>query len=496
MNLPASSQTISDFVDDIKGILGGVVRGVLDTVLGAVRYGNWTGYNWSAGQRDLDNLDEPEHRAVEGVDLFDALTKKHDYDYHDAGKDYREAIANGVPENEAKAEYHAAIATADEALAKGAAEVRADSILGEIVRVVSIPFMKAKAFVHKQLSGYYANKDGASVTVEPPNLEHDLGADDQQNDDTGPNDDRSPTPAHDLGSDGNQSDDTGPYDGGDGDSEGGTSTPGHDLGSDGNQSDDTGPYDGSEGGGDSGDSGKPVVLDLDGDGVELVALEDSTAFYDIDGDGYRERVGWVSPDDGLLAYDKNGDGKISGRAELSFVDYVPGARTDLEGLRYFDSNGDGRLDAKDAEWGRFRVWRDLDQDGESDPGELQTLGGGDPFDRSDERRGGPDGGGEPDIRGGELHGRGRPGSALRRGSSLLGVRPARGGGWWSDGFVGGIRAGLPGGDGDGGDPGCDRARGRRVGGPRWSRPPGGGRGRREVARRGRGRGHARRLGRA
>ena len=84
-------------------------------------------------------------------------------------------------------------------------------------------------------------------------------------------------------------------------------------------------------------------------------------------------MGWVSADDGLLAYDRNGDGEISGREELSFVDYVPGARTDLEGLAQFDSNGDGRLDASDAEWSRFRVWRDLDQDGESDAGELQTL---------------------------------------------------------------------------------------------------------------------------
>ena len=64
---------------------------------------------------------------------------------------------------------------------------------------------------------------------------------------------------------------------------------------------------GNDGGGDGpGSGGKPVVLDLDGDGVELVALEDSTAFYDIDGDGYRERMGWVAADDGLLAYDKNG----------------------------------------------------------------------------------------------------------------------------------------------------------------------------------------------
>ena len=164
-------------------------------------------------------------------------------------------------------------------------------------------------------------------------------------------------------------------------SDSGSTTPAHDLGSDGNGNDDTGRSDndddgnsgGGDDGGDSPGSGKPVVLDLDGDGVELVSLEDSTAFYDIDGDGYRERMAWVSADDGLLAYDRNGDGVISGREELSFVDYVPGARTDLEGLAYFDSNGDGRLDASDAEWGKFRVWRDLDQDGESDPGELQTL---------------------------------------------------------------------------------------------------------------------------
>ena len=42
---------------------------------------------------------------------------------------------------------------------------------------------------------------------------------------------------------------------------------------------------GSPGGGDNGGSAKPIVLDLDGDGVVLVALEDSTAFYDINGDG-------------------------------------------------------------------------------------------------------------------------------------------------------------------------------------------------------------------
>jgi len=126
-------------------------------------------------------------------------------------------------------------------------------------------------------------------------------------------------------------------------------------------------------GGDSGSSGKPIVLDLGGDGVELVPLEESTAFYDINGDGYQYNIGWAGKDDGILAYDKNADGKINQRGEISFVDYVDGAKTDLEGLRHFDSNKDGILDSRDAEFGKFRVWQDADQDGISDTGELKTL---------------------------------------------------------------------------------------------------------------------------
>ena len=145
--------------------------------------------------------------------------------------------------------------------------------------------------------------------------------------------------------------------------------PGEDV--DSGQDGDGGPDGGDPGGGDPG--GKPIVLDLDGDGLELVALEESTAFYDLNGDGYRERAAWASADDGFLAYDKDGDGAITDHDELSFVSYVEGARTDLEGLAHFDTNDNGELDSGDADWSKFRVWQDLDQDGESDPGELRTL---------------------------------------------------------------------------------------------------------------------------
>ena len=219
-------------------------------------------------------------------------------------------------------------------------------------------------------------------------LQHDLGRDGNGNDDTSQNPDLGGRGnnqgysglQHDLGSDGYGNDDTSQNPSSNSNSNDaaahGDTTPGSQFGQeesgeglDPGEEDPGGDGDGDSGGG----GGKPIVLDLDGDGVELVALDDSTAFYDINGDGYRERMAWASADDGFLAYDKDSDGAISEHDELSFVSYVDGARTDLEGLAHFDTNGNGQLDSGDAEWSKFRVWQDLDQDGVSDPGELRTL---------------------------------------------------------------------------------------------------------------------------
>lgn len=99
----------------------------------------------------------------------------------------------------------------------------------------------------------------------------------------------------------------------------------------------------------------PIAMDLDGDGVELTDINSSTAFYDIQGDGYQYRMGWVDTDDGLLAFDINNDGVINQDGEISFVDYIETATTDLEGLVYFDSNDDGLLNIADNQWSQFGV---------------------------------------------------------------------------------------------------------------------------------------------
>ncbi|MBD2355773.1 hypothetical protein H6G41_14280 [Tolypothrix sp. FACHB-123] len=113
----------------------------------------------------------------------------------------------------------------------------------------------------------------------------------------------------------------------------------------------------------------PLVLDLDNDGIELISLQNSTAFFDLDADGFAERTGWVKPDDGILALDKNNNYQIDDITEL-----FGNATTDgFIILKQLDSNNDNIINASDAQFANLRIWRDRDGDGFSDLGELRSL---------------------------------------------------------------------------------------------------------------------------
>ena len=119
----------------------------------------------------------------------------------------------------------------------------------------------------------------------------------------------------------------------------------------------------------------PVILDLDGDGIETISLNSNTAVaFDYDGDGTASTTAWVGADDGLLAVDLNNDGIINDGSEIVFSQYAEDAETDLEGLAAaFDTNQDGKLTSADELFEQFGVWQDADSDGITDKGEFYTL---------------------------------------------------------------------------------------------------------------------------
>jgi Ca2+-binding RTX toxin-like protein len=120
----------------------------------------------------------------------------------------------------------------------------------------------------------------------------------------------------------------------------------------------------------------PLVLDLDGNGIDTVGSADG-AYFDFDGDGMATRTGWVGSNDGLLVMDRNGNGRVDNGSELfgnnvldSNGDYMANG---FEAVAQQDSNGDGHLSADDQNWSKLQVWRDANGDGYTDAGELWSL---------------------------------------------------------------------------------------------------------------------------
>ncbi|GAB6069162.1 hypothetical protein JCM30760_02590 [Thiomicrorhabdus hydrogeniphila] len=115
----------------------------------------------------------------------------------------------------------------------------------------------------------------------------------------------------------------------------------------------------------------PLALDTNKDGViSTTSLEDSGTYFDITGDGLRERVGWIKSEDALVAYDRNENGQIDGIDEV-FGNLSENGFDELK--RVADSNFDNVIDRKDELFNQLQTWNDLNQDGLVQDGELQSL---------------------------------------------------------------------------------------------------------------------------
>ncbi|MEK0432158.1 MAG: hypothetical protein RL700_365 [Pseudomonadota bacterium] len=124
----------------------------------------------------------------------------------------------------------------------------------------------------------------------------------------------------------------------------------------------------------------PLVLDLNGDGVQTTRLSKSFTqgvHFNLDAKGLPENTAWVSKEDGLLVRDLNGDGKITSGRELfgnhTLLKNGSEAANGFEALAELDDNGDGLVDANDAAFAALKVWKDSNSNGITDAGELLTL---------------------------------------------------------------------------------------------------------------------------
>ena len=120
----------------------------------------------------------------------------------------------------------------------------------------------------------------------------------------------------------------------------------------------------------------PLMLDLDGDGLEL-SRAGAQILFDHNADGIRTGTGWIGADDGILVRDLNGNGTIDSGRELFGTETIKSngkkATSGFDALADLDSNKDGQFTSADAAWNQVKVWRDLNQDGITDAGELFSL---------------------------------------------------------------------------------------------------------------------------
>ncbi len=116
----------------------------------------------------------------------------------------------------------------------------------------------------------------------------------------------------------------------------------------------------------------PILVPLaDGPFARMVDRTSSIAF-DFAGTGDRRAQGWLTPDAAWLVWDPQGRGQVrSGFDMIGQRTWAVFWRDGFEALRALDDNRDGELTG--AELGGLALWRDLNGNGVSDPGEVTAI---------------------------------------------------------------------------------------------------------------------------
>ena len=94
--------------------------------------------------------------------------------------------------------------------------------------------------------------------------------------------------------------------------------------------------------------------------------------FDADGSGIRQRWTWIQPDAAWLVYDSDGSGQITSALQwFGNVTFWLFWTNGYDALRALDDNGDGEL--RGPELHHLALWRDANQNGVSESGEVRPL---------------------------------------------------------------------------------------------------------------------------
>jgi hypothetical protein len=102
----------------------------------------------------------------------------------------------------------------------------------------------------------------------------------------------------------------------------------------------------------AGDAAKtdPLVINFDGNAAELTT---TTFQFDIDANGSLDQIAMLKSNSGMLALDKNHDGKINDGSEL----FGPKSGDGFADLAQYDDDHNGFIDEADAIYQQLRIWQ-------------------------------------------------------------------------------------------------------------------------------------------
>jgi hypothetical protein len=127
----------------------------------------------------------------------------------------------------------------------------------------------------------------------------------------------------------------------------------------------------------------PLILDLDGGGVETTSRSHPVSF-DIDADGVSDTTAWTweGSEEAFLWLDRDGNGLVNNGGELfgdaTLLPNGEEAANGFDALAAHDAvdqggNGDRLITRRDSIWSALRLWVDRNHNGISESSEVTTL---------------------------------------------------------------------------------------------------------------------------